>query len=48
MVKVLGVPGQLIPPLVKVGVTVIVAVIGADVVLISVKALWNIPLYLLA
>jgi hypothetical protein len=38
MVKVLGVPSQLTPPLVKVGVTVMVAVIGAVVVLLAVKA----------
>ena len=38
MVNVLGVPAVLIPPLVYVGVTVIVAVIGAVVVLLTVKA----------
>lgn len=38
MVKLTGVPLQLTPPLVYVGVTVIVAVTGADVGLIAIKA----------
>ena len=37
MVNVLGVPTQLTVPLVNVGVTVIVAVIGAVVVFVAVK-----------
>jgi hypothetical protein len=37
MVKLLGVPTQLTPPLVKVGVTVTVPVIGAVPVLVAVK-----------
>ena len=37
MVKVFDAPGQLTPPLVYVGVTVIVAVTGALVVLVAVK-----------
>ena len=37
MVKLCGVPGQLTEPLVKVGVTVIVAVTGELVLLVAVK-----------
>ena len=37
MVKLWGVPGQLTEPLVKVGVTVIVAVTGELVLLVAVK-----------
>jgi hypothetical protein len=38
MVKVLGVPSQLTPPLVKVGVTVMVATTGAVPVFTALKA----------
>ncbi len=38
MVKVCAVPGQLFPPLAKVGVTVMVALIGAVPPLVAVKA----------
>ena len=37
IVKVLGVPLQVIPPLVNTGVTVMVPEIGADVVLVPTK-----------
>jgi len=38
IVNVWAVPEQLVPPLLKVGVTVIVALIGAEPVLVAVKA----------
>ena len=45
IVKVCAVPGQLAPPLVKVGVTVIVAVTGAVPVLVALKeAMFPVPL----
>lgn len=44
MVKVCGVPVQVPPPLVYVGVTVIVPVIGAAVVLVAVKFRLPVPL----
>jgi hypothetical protein len=44
MVKVLGVPGQEVPPLVITGVTVMVAVIGAIVKLLAVNEMFPVPL----
>ena len=43
MVKLLGVPIQLTPPLVKVGVTVMVAVIGMAVGLVAVNVGKELP-----
>ncbi len=45
IVKLFGGPVQLIPPLVKVGVTVMVAATGALVLLVAVKeAILSVPL----
>ena len=43
MVNITGVPEQVTPPLVKVGVTVIVAVIGAPVLLVATKLILPVP-----
>ena len=42
--KLVGVPTQVVPPFVKLGVTVIVAVTGADVVFSAVKEIFPEPL----
>lgn len=43
MVNITGVPEQVTPPLVKVGVTVMVAVIGAPVLLVATKLILPVP-----
>jgi hypothetical protein len=42
--KVLGAPGQLVPPAVKTGVTVTVPEIGAVVVFVAVNEMFPVPL----